>query len=82
MEAYLERLIQEKSDLEEKSKKLDAFMENEELVNNLLNREQQKLMYQQQAFMEGYYLVLCKRIDIELQKEPIANINVEESLNS
>ena len=67
MESYLERLIQEKSDLEDKSKKLDAFMEDEEKVNKLLTREQ-RLVYQQQVFMEGYYLILCKRVELEMNK--------------
>lgn len=68
MEAYLERLIQEQVDLGEKSLKLESFMEDEDKVNKLLTREQQKLMYQQQVFMEGYYKILSKRIEIENSK--------------
>ena len=68
MEAYLERLIQEQVDLGEKSLKLESFMEDEDKVNKLLTIEQQKLMYQQQVFMEGYYKILSKRIEIENNK--------------
>ena len=77
MEAYLERLIQEQVDLGEKGSKLESFMEDEDKVNKLLTREQQKLMYQQQVFMEGYYKILSKRIEIENNKILKDQINEE-----
>lgn len=68
MKEYVKRLIKEADDLAVKCEKLQAFAYDKSKLDKL-SIEQQKLMWQQMSFMEGYYKILEKRIGIETGKD-------------
>lgn len=61
MKDWQTRVIQEKTDLDEKIKKLEAFMETEEFSDEVDEEEQERLT-RQGAIMQDLSLVLDERI--------------------
>jgi len=63
MEDYVKRMLDEEKQLRLKCEKLEDFVSNEDNLKKL-SLEEQKLMWQQLGFMEAYYKVLVKRINL------------------
>jgi hypothetical protein len=61
LEPHQQRVVDEKIELEDKFKKLDQFILDNQIFQSL-SEEDQELMKEQRAFMEGYLIVLEKRI--------------------
>lgn len=61
MQAFQERVIEERNDLVEKVAKLDVFLTNVDLVDNLIPGEEQRLQ-RQAEIMKQYIEVLDERI--------------------
>ena len=66
MEAYIERMIQEKKELDEKILKLSQFIYGENKVYPNLCEYQKELLREQKKYMEEYSKFLGKRIDFEI----------------
>jgi hypothetical protein len=62
MQAYQERVIEERNDLVEKVNKLTEFLDNSEAVSTLLPGEEGRLKTQL-AVMQAYVEVLDSRIE-------------------
>ena len=68
MKDYVKRMLDEEKELRTRCKKFEKFVSNEDNIKTL-STEEQKLMWQQFGFMEAYYKVLTRRL--ELQKVPL-----------
>lgn len=64
---FIERLIKEKEDLEEKLNKLNCFLDKEE------NREKSYFLKEQKDIMEQYIYILNKRIEHHIKQEEEEN---------
>ena len=62
MEDYVKRLLDEEKELRTRCEKLDSFASNEDNLKKL-SPEEVKDMWQQFAYMEGYYKILVRRIE-------------------
>ena len=62
MEDFIQRVINEQKELEEKTTKLGAFLLTEKYQE--LEPEMRLLLAQQSAFMGGYNMILKRRIDL------------------
>lgn len=62
MKPYQERVVIEKSELDDKRKKLTEFIQNHELYNGLTNSEKVRLKYQL-YIMDIYSEILGDRIN-------------------
>ena len=62
MEDYVKRLLDEEKELRTRCEKLDKFASNEDNLKKL-SPEEVKDMWQQFAYMEGYYKILVRRIE-------------------
>jgi hypothetical protein len=60
MEEYQQRVIHERSELEDKLTKLDEFRKSTSFL--AINRDQQILLNRQSVIMHGYVEVLTERI--------------------
>jgi membrane glycosyltransferase len=65
MEDYLERLQQEKDQLDEQIKRFDAFLLSEEYQNNVSIGEQD-LMIKQREAMIGYLDIITDRLALNM----------------
>ncbi|KKN77652.1 hypothetical protein LCGC14_0357770 [marine sediment metagenome] len=61
MQAYQERVVEEKRELDEKLAKLVAFRRTDQFIG--LASDEQCRMTRQRSFMEGYSKVLGERIE-------------------
>lgn len=68
MKDYVKRMLEEEKQLRKRCEKLDNFVSNADNIK-ALSEEEQKLMWQQLGFMEAYYKILARRL--ELQKVPL-----------
>lgn len=65
MEAYVERMIEEQKNLQEKIDKLEKFINSDDCKK--LSVQKQFLLELQHAYMVSYNSVLVKRIEIDKQ---------------
>jgi DNA-binding transcriptional regulator GbsR (MarR family) len=68
MKEYVKRMLDEEKELRTKCQKFENFVSNSDNIK-ALSEEEQKLMWQQLGFMEAYYKVLARRL--ELLKVPL-----------
>ncbi len=68
MKDYVKRMLEEEKQLRTRCEKFENFVSNAGNIK-ALSEEEQKLMWQQLGFMEAYYKVLARRL--ELQKVPL-----------
>lgn len=68
MEDYVKRMLEEEKQLRMRCQKFEKFVSNADNIK-ALSEEEQKLMWQQLGFMEAYYKILARRL--ELQKVPL-----------
>ena len=62
MDAWQERVIEEKNELDEKIRKLSAFLQSANV--NLLNSTDRRLLTEQHVFMRYYSYILGERISL------------------
>ena len=70
MEAYIERMVEEKRELDERIQKLVAFRYSDK-GDELLNEKQMMLLDEQLNAMEHYHRILAARIEYEKTKTEV-----------
>lgn len=62
MKPFIQRIVDEKTELDERARKLGDFVKSEKFHS--LNSEMQSLMVEQYDVMKGYSVILGKRLEL------------------